>query len=115
MRVIHTKVIHVSYLHSLNGIGVYNLGGEIMLDQMLHLGASKFLDTHLNTVPTKRAQAAVDFAATIVEKETTAIVEMFRCHPLLPADYLQDTDVATVFSIDRIAAFVQYICNAEKN
>ena len=113
LRVVHARVIHASYLHSLNGIGVDAFGGELILDQMLYLGSVKFLETYLNTVSTDKAREAVTFAASIVEKESDAIIEIFRQHPLFPSDYLQDVDVATTFSIDKIASLVHQICSAK--
>ena len=114
--VIHSKIFHSSFLHTVNLFGIDSFGGELVIDHLKHdVRRFEFLDRYLACLTIRKAIRAVEFASSLIGQGATAIQQIIQAHPLFPNNYFEEIgDVAKLFSDERIAELARYVCKAKE-
>ena len=113
IRIIHSKIIHESYLHSLNILSHYTLHGEIIVDQLRVGKSTTALGIYLAASPVQEVEHAINLLAAIADKTPTQTRSFLQTSELFPDNYLMEDDITTILSPKEIVNLANLLCSTK--
>ena len=110
IKIMHEKIVHASFLHTLDVLGL-PLGGAVIFDQLLQgRDARHYLLEYLPMISSKEAQDFVDVASGLLDSGASAVRDTLRRHPLFHSQYAHDVNIDILFANHYIVDLIIRVC-----